>query len=317
MNKLIFKLFPQIFILIICSNCQSQDQPQEPEELKPDEFGNITRVMQSAQETRSFIVHFPATYQQGDQLPLVISLHGRSTDNKTQMSYTGMNQVADKHNFIVVYPQGLEVMIQGSMTTQWNVSDPNGTKDVAFMTNLIDLMHQDYNIDLERVYATGFSNGALMSFRLACELSDKIAAIAPVGGNLPLAQKNNCILSHPVPILYIHGTEDTYVPIEGIPSFTISSEATIEYFVNLYQCKETPEETQIPDHNKEDQSTAKYFVYVDCNEGSEVQYYEMEGAGHTWPDALEAEQLGATNRDFNGSQVIWEFLSRFEHPDPK
>ena len=286
-------------------------------DLTPDADGNIYARMESGGNNRTYIIHVPNGYEQGESLPLVFNLHGFSVTGEIQMNYTQFNTTADEHKFFAVYPDGLRRFVNGQNATHWDSQHGTGTEDVLFIDNLIDRMYTDFDIDLSKVYATGFSNGGAMSYRLGCELSDRVAAIAPVSGILPNAQINNCELTHPIPVVHLHGSEDQGVPLTGLAGFSLSVAESIDYFVDKLACDAEAEEFAIPDRDPNDQSTARYFVYTSCDNASEVRYYEGIGANHTWPDALESAELGITNRDFNGNQVIWEFFERFEHPSPR
>ena len=137
------------------------------------------------------------------------------------MSYTNFNYISDTAGFIVVYPEG--TLLQGS--THWNVGGwitGSTTDDVGFSISLLDSISNEYNIDATRVYSTGMSNGGYMSFLLACQMSDKIAAIASVTGSMTPQTYNVCNPQHPTPILQIHGTSDQTVPYLGDPTWTKS-----------------------------------------------------------------------------------------------
>jgi len=125
---------------------------------------------------REYIVHLPTDYVQGNQLPVVLNLHGITSNASQQLFYSNFNPVSDTGNFIVVYPEGTEIV--GGTGRQWNVNFPfstNNADDVGFISNLIDTLHADYNINLDKVYVTGMSNGGYMAYKLACELTDKIS----------------------------------------------------------------------------------------------------------------------------------------------
>jgi polyhydroxybutyrate depolymerase len=135
---------------------------------------------------RTFNIHIPASFDKTVQLPLVIALHGRGANGASMvfLTHKGFNKMADKDGFIMVYPDGIELnWNDGRMDEEANDrAHRENIDDVGFISALIDSLINDYNIDPKRVYVTGISNGAIMSYRLACELSDKITAIAPVDG---------------------------------------------------------------------------------------------------------------------------------------
>ena len=139
---------------------------------------------------RTFNIHIPSFYNKSVQVPLVIALHGRGGNGWSMILLTrkGFNKLADKDGFIMVYPDGIELnWNDGRMDEEANDrAHRENIDDVGFISALIDTMIKDYNINPKRVYVTGISNGAIMSYRLACELSHKITAIAPVDGNIPV-----------------------------------------------------------------------------------------------------------------------------------
>ena len=285
--------------------------------IKPQEEKNIYAKMISNGVEREYIVHLPKNNKKDENLPLVINLHGLTVTNEIQMNYTGFNKVADENKFIVVYPQGLKAMVNGKIVTHWNARFGTRVKDVQFIDELIDRLFTDYSIDLKRVYVTGFSNGGFMSYRLACELSDRITAIAPVSGNMAISQQQACKPAHKIPVIHIHGTKDKDIPVSGVPNFMLSSQASLGFFIKNNGCNNKPKVIDVKDINTKDSSSVKYFIYGTCDDKSEVRFYEVTGGGHTWPDALEAPHLGHTNRDFNASKEIWQFFSRFSHPNPR
>ncbi|MEM9990441.1 MAG: T9SS type A sorting domain-containing protein [Bacteroidota bacterium] len=281
--------------------------------------------MLSAQETlihdgtvREYFVHVPTNYEADESWPLVINMHGYGSSRVEQMLYSGFNAIADANNFLVVYPQGLPDALG---TAHFNAYfSPSDIDDVGFIDQLIDQLYTDYNLDLKRVYSTGMSNGGFMSYRLACELPERIAAIASVTGSMLTIQVDNCEPMRPIPTMQIHGTEDETVPFAYEPNFFAFGEGiadVVGYWVNNNSCEGSPDTVTIEDINAFDESTASLLTWSDCGMDTEVQFYIVDNGGHTWPGAFPIATLGNTNADFFASQVIWDFFSRFEHPDPK
>ncbi len=266
---------------------------------------------------REYFLHVPAGYEAGANLPLVINMHGYGSNRSEQMIYSGFNAIANDNNFFVVYPQGLPDQLG---TLHFNAYfAPSDIDDVGFINRLIDQLYTDYNIDLSRVYSTGMSNGGFMSYRLACELPERIAAIASVTGAMLPIQADNCNPERPIPVMQIHGTADAVVPFaypansggigEGIGD-------VVSYWANNNACEAVPDTMAIEDINTLDNSTAQLITWSDCAMGAEVQFYIIQDGGHSWPGAFPIATLGNTNQDFSASAAIWEFFSRFEHPNP-
>lgn len=241
--------------------------------------------------TRTYRLHTPADYHADSLYPLVINMHGLGSNAFEQEIYTAFNDVADSGDFFVAYPNGID--------ETWNISSTTGTDDVGFISALIDTIDLQYNIDLERVYATGMSMGGFMSYRLACELADRIAAIASVAG---LQAFYPCNPDRPVPVAQFHGTADQVVPYAGVPS-------TISNWVNHNVCPATPEITDLPDIDTNDNSTVTVYYYGLCEESTEVILYTINNGEHTWPGA--SIIIGVTNQDIKASDEIWNFFKKY------
>lgn len=242
--------------------------------------------------TRSYLLHLPAGYSADSLYPLVINMHGYTSNAYEQKIYTHFDDVADNYRFIVVYPNGID--------EAWNVTSTTGVDDVGFISDLIDSLDAAYSIDLERVYATGMSMGGFMSYRLACELSNRIAAIAPVAGLLAFFP---CTPPKPVPVLHIHGTADPVVPYAGV-------DASVMHWVSNNGCPTEPVISNLPDINQLDNSTVTSYYYGSCNGSTEVILYSVIGGEHTWPGSN--IYIGVTNHDIDASVEIWKFFRKFD-----
>ena len=163
---------------------------------------------------REYILYVPANYTGGSAVPLVFNFHGYTFTANDQMQYGDFRTIADTEGFIIVHPLG--TLFNGN--THWSVggwTTGSTADDVGFTESLLDTLTSDYNIDLARVYSTGFSNGGFFSFLLACQLSHKFAAVASVGGSMTPLIYNNCNPTHPTPILQVHGTNDGVIAYNG------------------------------------------------------------------------------------------------------
>ncbi len=250
---------------------------------------------------RTYSLTIPTSYTGNAPLPLVLNLHGIGTDGSIQRGYSQFDPVAEANDFFVVYPNGLDL--------QWDSGFGTGVDDVGFLSDLIDTLSMAYNIDPNRVYSTGMSNGGFQSYQLACELSDKIAAIASVTGALPVVVNLGCNPTHPMPVMQIHGTADGTVLYLGQWPNYFGALAGVEEWVAKNNCNPTPDITNVPDINTADNCTASRYYYTGCDGGAEVELYRVDGGGHTWPGTPIV--IGVTNQDFSASEVIWEFFNRF------
>lgn len=256
--------------------------------------------------TRTYSVYLPIDFQPGNSSPLLLALHGYTQNGQSMMSFSGFNQVADTAGFVVVYPDGIE--------NAWNVGFSGGSTadDVGFLLALIDTLHQRYNIDYTRVYATGFSNGGFMSYRLACETPDRIAAVAPVSGTMTVGSAASCAPGLSVPVLHIHGTSDFVVSYNG--GFgNLSVDQVINLWNGFNQCPVQPTIENLPDIVS-DGSTVQRYTWFPCSDDSRVVLLKVINGGHTWPGSVGVTGIGITNRDINASSEIWNFVKEFSRP---
>ena len=276
---------------------------------------------------RTFHIHIPSSFNKKVPWPLVIALHGRGGNGESMIlvSRKGFNKLADRDGFIVAYPDGIELnWNDGRMDEEVNDrAHRENIDDTGFISDLIDKMITDYNIDPKRVYVTGISNGAIMSYRLACELSDKITAIAPVDGNIPNMILHECTPARPVSLLAINNINDPLVPFEGGEIFghfhmtklgkVLSVKESIGFWVNQNKCSVTPEISEEPDRDPKDGTRVTRMEFGNGTQGTEVIVYAIAGGGHTWPGGfqyLPVWLIGKTSKDIDATDVIWEFFKK-------
>ena len=259
---------------------------------------------------RSYKIYIPAIYNASQATPLVFNFHGLTGNSDIAMWHADFRSIADTANFIIVHPQGL---LNAAGETHWNVGQiGTSINDIDFVSSLLDSLSLEYNIDLDRVYSTGMSNGAYMSYRLACELSDKIAAIAPVAGSYISYMLNGCNPTHPTPVLHIHGIADSSSIYYGKPGIE-SIPSIISYWVNYNQCDTQNVFTQIININLTDSSTVEHYTWKNGINGVEVEHFKIIDGGHTWPGSnFPNSNGGVTNYDINASLEIWKFFSKYD-----
>lgn len=245
-------------------------------------------TIQSDGRTRTFRVHVPPSYDTTSPTPLVVSFHGLTGTAAQQQGLSRMNELADEAGFVVVYPQGV--------SNSWNAGTCCGTAtssnvdDVGFVDDLLDAVAAELCIDPARVYATGMSNGGHMSYRLACELADRFAAIAPVAG---VDKNTTCAPARRIPIMHFHGTLDLIVPYSG----SLSSTAA---WAQRNGCRST--RTQVFANGD-----SACEAYDGCPAGAEVVLCTVDGGGHTWPGGQPVIGLGETTNDLSATRAMWEF----------
>lgn len=259
--------------------------------------------------TRTYFVHLPPDYNGRTAMPVVLVLHGATESPEGVEQLSGMSEEADKKNFIAVYPRGTGVRNPAQMPT-WNsgnccgYAQMNNVDDVAFFRALLDKLETDYAVDPKRIFVTGISNGGMMSFRLACEMSDKIAAAAPVEG----AQNVACQPSNPVSIIIFHGTADRLVPMKGGSTpFQIGPKRsdtpvadTVAFWVKEDGCAPTPAHEETAELHTD--------KYTGCKNGTGVAFYAVQGGHHIWPG------VPTSGNSVPATELIWSFFA--QHPKP-
>lgn len=257
---------------------------------------------------REYRLYVPSIYDGSESVPLLFNLHGYGSNAVQQEVYGDFRSIADTANFILVHPDGTDDM---TGTAFWNAfGSPSETvDDIGFISALIDTLADDYNIDLNRVYSTGMSNGGFMSYTLACQLSHRIAGIASVTGTMVTFNLNACNCQHPMPVMQVHGTLDGTVPYNGNAQGFVAVEDLVDHWVDFNNCNTTAVETAVPDVNMTDGCTADRFVYSGGTNDASVELYRINGGGHTWPGTPVV--FGVTNQDFSASVEIWRFFSQY------
>jgi len=293
--------------------------------------GTINITIRHDGMKRTALVHTPPQIAGRGPLPVVVNFHGGGGSAIGHQRYARMDALAEREGFIVVYPNGTGVL-QDSLLT-WNaggccgVSATQETDDVGFVRALLDELARRLPVDASRVYATGLSNGAMMSYRLAAELSDRIAAIAPVGGASAMPSFRAV---RAVPILHIHSVDDPRALYHGGlgPPFPFTNvgvphrpvEATLAEWAGFAGCATAAEArdrragaagTPRASH------TAVLYVYPGCPDGVEVALWKLTGAGHVWPggqpDYL-PRLLGPGTDVIDANAEMWRFFRRHRLP---
>ena len=257
---------------------------------------------------RNYIYHLPTGYNAANAYPLVLNLHGYTSNASQQMLYTQMNTSADANGYIVVYPNGI--------ANYWN-SFGAGADDVKFLSQLIDTISAHQHVNPKRVYSCGMSNGGYMSYTLACTLADKLAAIASVAGTMSLNTYSTCQPARKIPVMHIHGTTDPTVNYNtGAPN-SIGVEQTLAFWRDTLDCQHITDTTDIPNTSTADGCTAQRIHYPTCAGGNDILFFKITGGGHTWPSALiDIPSYGNTNHDMSATTEIWNFFNRYTLDGP-
>jgi len=281
--------------------------------------GDHTRTLDFGGRSRSYIVHVPPKDDPKHPTPVVLAFHGGGSNAEQMVRFCGLDDKADKEGFIAVYPNGTGRLEQ---RLTWNGGNCcayamwNNVDDVGFTRSLLDDLAKVVSVDPKRVYATGISNGGIMAYRLAAELSDRIAAIASVAGTMGTS---TCHPKRPVSVMHLHGTDDEFLPFKGgkgTRSLTqtefYSVEHSIRAWVKANGCPEKPAVKDLPT-KADDGTTVEQKTYETGKEGAEVILVTINGGGHTWPgrDPI-VRFLGKSTKNASANDLMWEFFKR--HP---
>jgi polyhydroxybutyrate depolymerase len=253
---------------------------------------------------RNYRIYIPSAYTGATAWPLIYNIHGYTSNASSEQLYTSFGPIADTAHFLMVYPNATVYMGQPT----WNSGFGMPVDDIGFLSVLIDSLDLIYNIDLDRVYSCGMSNGGFMSHTLACALSSRIAAIASVTGSMTTFQQSTCSPGHPMPVMQIHGTADGTVPYNGSSS-VLNIDTLVNYWHSFDNCNPAPAYNAVPDINTSDGATADHYVWSGGDNGSTVELYKINGGGHTWPGMY---PIGVTCEDFNASEKIWLFFRKYK-----
>jgi len=280
--------------------------------------------------TRTFVVHVPPGFDGKSKLPVVIMLHGAGGSGKASNTETGWGAKSDREGFIAVFPDGAppRAALPARFLTNprlWNDGSGRGAigvgrvDDLGFISAMIDFLEARYSADPARIYCTGFSNGASMTFSVGLNLANRIAAIAPVSGHLWYREKQ---LAYPVALLYIIGRDDPLNPIQGgevkLPWGSTQTQPPVEDSLKEWErmlgCG--------PEVQTARGNGVLEITYDHCAKGSEVAYYMVTGLGHVWPgrrSQLPEKWVGKPSDSLNATDVIWEFFKthpRTQAPGP-
>ncbi|MEW2516803.1 extracellular catalytic domain type 1 short-chain-length polyhydroxyalkanoate depolymerase [Actinacidiphila alni] len=269
--------------------------------------------------TYQVLVHIPPRAA-GTRLPMVLNLHGSQGTGAGQLAYSDMAPTADANGFIVAAPTGV---VRSGSGYIWNVPyvTPSGTRDdVAFLRQVISTLTASACVDPARVYATGYSGGGRMTSALACMLSDKIAAVAPVAGiragrpdpaDGTRPDPASCAPGRAVPVIAFHGQQDNTNPYYGGGDSTAwhySVPVAQQRWATLNGCTTGPATTQTTTH-------VQHTVYGGCRDGANVELYSVSNGGHTWPGSpQESAGNGTTTREISANSLMWQFFQ--QHPMP-
>ena len=279
--------------LILLNGCAKTNH----EENLDQAIGTFSRSIEVDGETREYLIYIPNSYDTIKSVPLLLNFHGFGGSANEFMNDADMRSLAASYSFILVYPQGSSL----DGFSHWNACPIGGDNksdadDFGFVEALINKVSSQYNIDVERIYSAGYSNGGMMAYGLANYRSDLIAAVASVSGAML-----DCIgsTSHPMPVVHLHGTSDGVLPYNGSNDWN-SVQSTLDHWINFNNTTTNPTVSTV---NSEG-TTIEHYLYGQGNRSVSVEHYKYIEGGHVW--------FSAAFQGRNTSELVWDFVSQFD-----
>ena len=279
------------FLSVVLLSCSSTDVPLE--------------TFDHSGSERQYLLDVPDSYDGSSAVPLILNFHGGCMDAASQRDEMDMRALASEHNFILVYPQGLSEEGRSSCAI-WNSGPFNSgdnksqADDLGFVEALIAELSSTYSIDMNRIYATGFSNGGFFTYALGCYRSELFAAIAPIAAlmteealNAQGDSPNPCTPLHPMSVVHLHGSADSAVAVAA-------GETAVEYWRTFNNTTETTNASQ-----ESSGQSIEYSSFTGGDNGTEVAYYNIIGGQHSTFDDISYEGQASP-------QLVWNFVSRFD-----
>jgi polyhydroxybutyrate depolymerase len=341
-----------LMLFVVIVRCHKIKNANEMTESQVNlDAGDYDFSLENGGLQRVYKVHVPPSYDQKSPMPAILNLHGGGGNSDGQISISQMNMTADKDGFIVIYPDGTGKKTMGEAFETWNSgtccgsAKDNNVDDVSFLSQVISETEGKFNIDKKRIFVAGYSNGAMMAMKLACEISDRVAAIATIASTQAIP---DCHLARPVPMIHFHGTKDNChyynggmcggcfadlfhsigLPLKKDEYACGSAQSDIDNWRIQNNCSN---ESEIVFQKGSTQCVS----YDQCKGNGEVEFCTMNGAGHIWPggksyaiDSCESnptghactrwkEIIGLESNDINANDAMWEFFQKHSAPNRK
>ena len=272
---------------------------------------------------RKFTVHTPTGFTNTTPVSAVFMLHGNGGTMQNSQNFTNLNSVSNTNGFLAVYPEGYGIVSSWGFSwadSRGTSADIAGIDDLGFIDKLLDTLLANYNIDINKIYICGFSNGGYMTQRFACEKNQRFAAMASLGSIMDTSLFANCNPQRPIPMMFVIGTNDPFVPFNGgvangsggLVNEIISADTLVNFWKINNNCLVSNPSINLPDIDLTDNSTVTLFNFTNCSCNSDVKFYRINGGGHTWPGVeipLYELIAGETNEDIQASVELWNFFN--------
>jgi len=295
MKKILLSFTLLILVISSCKNDDGKDGDYNSDECY---LNTNAQTLVHDGMNREYILYVPNSYDGTSSIPLLLNFHGFGGSASQFMQEADMRSLAEADTFILVYPQGS--CLDGS--SHWNPCPTGGDNkstadDVGFVEAMISEISSQYNLDMERIYAAGYSNGGMMAYGLANYKSDLIAAVASVSGTML-----NCTgpTSHPMPVVHLHGTSDGVVSYNGSNDWN-SVQSTLDYWINFNNTVSTP----IVNIDTTGGMTIEHYVYDQGDNSVSVEHYKYIGGDHVW--------FNEPYQGQNASNLVWSFMSKYDN----
>jgi len=277
-----------------------------------DKMDPIKDIINIDGKTREYYISLPKNTSK--PVPLIINFHGFLDHAINQKEFSQMDNYAHQNGVGVVYPEGIK--------RSWNVGKAilNDENDIGFVNTLIDSVSSKYNIDSNRIYACGFSNGGSFSYELMCSLSNKIAAFGSVGGNFSINENRLCNIDREIPLIHIHGTRDRLQKYNSLDRDFLSTIESVNYWAKYNQLDIKVVEN-IEDIHKKDGTAVEKYTYSKNNSNTQVIHFKVVDGGHLWLGSpigdrfLERLLFGRNNHEINSSEEIVDFFLKYKLSD--
>lgn len=312
-QKTIFNLLTSLFVSWIFLSACTGPPPEIPPGPKEVQIAHDNYI-------RNVTYQIPKKLRKRKR-SLVICLHsgGETADNFARITRRGFNKLSETSNFVVAYPEALNNYWNDARTDSISLSHYDEIDDVGFIDKVIDYAIDSFRIDPSNIFVTGLSEGGLMTFRLACEIPQKIKGFATVAASLSLDQLVDCRADTTVSLLAINGTRDPILPYSGgqiiIDEMEQGSVLPIEDAINFWlkesECTDKSSTRDISNRDTFDETRSEKIIYSNCKYGNKIVLIKVNNGGHTWPGGRQYEgqrNIGKTSKDFNATAEIWKFF---------